>query len=431
MLKPVTAVVCLCAATMAEAQSPNLSGPQINDLVTGTTVEIETPIGTKLPVHYARDGKLSGEARSLASYLGAISDNGWWWVASDQLCHKWNRWFNSEPQCMRLSKEGRIIRWRHQDGHSGTATITVTANIHTATVLPRAQPDRLEQIAPPEMLPTPASAPEERSTEPATGAGQPSEPAAKETVVQAPPAYSVQALATLDKSFPPQNQAEPKRAAQPMFKVANVRSDDVLNVRSGPSADFDVVGELPPGSREIAITSACRSKWCPVQHRSMSGWVNSAYLVPEEPSMPVLQSSLHDGPADAVAAPALRDSPEAPRTCLTAAARALLDRIEQKFGPVKVMSTCRPGALIAGTGRPSQHASGNAVDFNAGSRKAAIIEWLIANHRGGTMTYPGMDHIHVDIGPHFVSIANGPHWRSWRNSRGGDFPGPHAADERR
>ena len=81
MLKPVTAVVCLCAATMAGAQSPNLSGPQINDLVTGTTVEIETPIGTTLPVHYARDGRLSGEARSLASYLGAISDNGRWWVA--------------------------------------------------------------------------------------------------------------------------------------------------------------------------------------------------------------------------------------------------------------------------------------------------------------------------------------------------------------
>ena len=429
MLKSVIGVVCLCAATMAGAQSPNLSGPQINDLVTGNTVEIETPIGTKLPVHYARDGKLSGEARGLASYLGAVTDNGRWWVASDELCHKWNRWFNSEPQCMRLSKEGRIIRWRHQDGHSGTATITVPANIHTAAVVPRAQPDRSEQIASPEMLPTPASAPEEQAAEPATGAGQPSQQAAKERVARAPPAEAplVQPLVAPDKRPPPQNQTEPMRWAQRMFKVTSVRSDDVLNVRSGPSADFDVVGELPPGSSGIAITSACRSKWCPVQHRFTIGWVNSAYLVPEEPSSPV---SLHDGPADAVAAPALRDSPEAPRNCLTAAARALLDRIEQRFGPVKVMSTCRPGAIIAGTGRPSRHASGNAVDFNAGNRKAAIIEWLTANHRGGTMTYPGMDHIHVDIGPHFVSIANGPHWRSWRNSWG-DFPGPHAADERR
>lgn len=200
-----------------------------------------------------------------------------------------------------------------------------------------------------------------------------------------------------------------------MFKVVNVRSDDVLNVRSGPSADFDVVGELAPGSRGIAIINACRSKWCPVLRGATSGWVNSAYLAPEVPSSPL----------------SFPDSPDAPRTCLTPAARALLDRIEQKFGTVKVISTCRPGAVIAGTWHPSRHASGNAVDFLAGSRKAAIVEWLIANHRnGGTMTYADMDHIHVDIGPRFVSIANGPRWLSWRDSST-DFPGPHTARERR
>jgi hypothetical protein len=26
-----------------------------------------------------------------------------------------------------------------------------------------------------------------------------------------------------------------------------------------------------------------------------------------------------------------------------------------------------------------------------------------------------MGHIHVDIGPHFVSIAGGQHWASWRD----------------
>ena len=66
--------------------------------------------------------------------------------------------------------------------------------------------------------------------------------------------------------------------------------------------------------------------------------------------------------------------------------------------------------------------SGNAVDFDADSRKGEIVEWLVANHHdGGTMTYAGMDHIHVDIGPYFVSIAGGQHWASWRdNAR--DFP---------
>ncbi|MFM9846377.1 MAG: hypothetical protein ACKVP3_04370 [Hyphomicrobiaceae bacterium] len=96
------------------------------------------------------------------------------------------------------------------------------------------------------------------------------------------------------------------------------------------------------------------------------------------------------------------------RSCLTASTRALLGRIEANFGPMQIISTCRPGARIAGTGRVSKHASGQAVDFNAGSRKGAVVKWLIANHRsGGTMTYAGMSHIHVDVGQHFVALGSG------------------------
>jgi Peptidase M15 len=93
------------------------------------------------------------------------------------------------------------------------------------------------------------------------------------------------------------------------------------------------------------------------------------------------------------------------RSCLKPAARALLDRIETHFGKMQIISTCRPGAVIAGTGRRSKHASGEAIDFNAGARKAKVVRWLIANHKsGGTMTYRGMSHIHVDVGYHFVSL---------------------------
>jgi len=115
---------------------------------------------------------------------------------------------------------------------------------------------------------------------------------------------------------------------------------------------------------------------------------------------------------------AARDSSDAPRGCLTSAARGLLSRIEGRFGRVNVISTCRPGARIAGTNRISRHASGNAIDFDAGGRKSQIISWLIANHKsGGTMTYPDMSHIHVDIGPHFVSIAGGRHYASWSRKK--------------
>ena len=111
--------------------------------------------------------------------------------------------------------------------------------------------------------------------------------------------------------------------------------------------------------------------------------------------------------------PRLADDKGAPRKCLTSAVRAVLDNIEARFGPVKVISTCRPGARIAGSGRISRHASGNAVDFEAGNRKGAIINWLVANHKtGGTMTYADMSHIHVDVGQHFVSLAGGRKYAS-------------------
>jgi hypothetical protein len=114
------------------------------------------------------------------------------------------------------------------------------------------------------------------------------------------------------------------------------------------------------------------------------------------------------------------DDPEAPRKCLTKPAHELLDKVEARFGPVRVISTCRPGARIAGSGRISRHASGNAVDFDAGSRKGAIINWLVANHKtGGTMTYPDMSHIHIDIGQHFVSLAGGRKYASNSHGSGG------------
>lgn len=109
----------------------------------------------------------------------------------------------------------------------------------------------------------------------------------------------------------------------------------------------------------------------------------------------------------------------ASRSCLTSAAQALLGRIEAQFGSIQLVSTCRPGARVAGSGRVSRHASGNAIDFNAGGRKGAVVQWLIANHAsGGTMTYRGMSHIHVDVGPRFVSLGSGGGRRYASRSRG-------------
>ena len=93
------------------------------------------------------------------------------------------------------------------------------------------------------------------------------------------------------------------------------------------------------------------------------------------------------------------------RSCLTGEARALLNSIENHFGRVEIVSTCRRGARIATTGRRSKHASGEAIDFRVSGRKKQVVQWLINNHGdGGTMTYSDMDHIHVDVGQHFVAL---------------------------
>jgi hypothetical protein len=106
------------------------------------------------------------------------------------------------------------------------------------------------------------------------------------------------------------------------------------------------------------------------------------------------------------------------RACLSSAARSLLERIEAQFGVVRIISTCRPGAVIAGSGRPSRHASGNAIDFDApAGRKPQVVQWLIANHRsGGVMTYAAMNHIHVDIGRRFVALGSGGGRGRWRRA---------------
>lgn len=87
--------------------------------------------------------------------------------------------------------------------------------------------------------------------------------------------------------------------------------------------------------------------------------------------------------------------------CMPGSLAAKLNQIRAKFGPVQVVSTHRPGARIAGSGRPSYHASCRAVDFNPPRGKyKQVLAWLKANHSGGVGSYScGMHHIHIDTGP--------------------------------
>lgn len=88
----------------------------------------------------------------------------------------------------------------------------------------------------------------------------------------------------------------------------------------------------------------------------------------------------------------------ASRSCLTGETRAVLAGLEARVGKVKVISTCRPGAVIAGSGRPSQHRYGKAVDFVPTSgQRAAALAYLRGRGAGPVITYAS-GHIHFDTG---------------------------------
>lgn len=87
------------------------------------------------------------------------------------------------------------------------------------------------------------------------------------------------------------------------FKVVNVSANDVLNIRSGPSADHAIVAELQPDSRGIVVTGSCRAQWCPVQHEIGSGWVNRRFIAGEGIKLASLPSPCSDAFAPERAAP--------------------------------------------------------------------------------------------------------------------------------
>lgn len=104
------------------------------------------------------------------------------------------------------------------------------------------------------------------------------------------------------------------------------------------------------------------------------------------------------------------------RACLTGETRQVLAGLEARFGAVKVISTCRPGAVIAGSGRPSQHRYGKAVDFMPNGNRGAMLAWLRSNANGAVITY-GSGHIHFDTGGYRNLAVSAKARRSFARAR--------------
>lgn len=117
------------------------------------------------------------------------------------------------------------------------------------------------------------------------------------------------------------------------------------------------------------------------------------------------------------------------RSCLTYDTRAVLERAESHFGVTfKLVSTCRPGAFIAGTNHVSEHARGRAVDLLVprGVSKQAVVRWFYANARGVTMVYRGMAHVHFDTGRYHKLACGGCGSRKAKRVRYAHRPVHHA-----
>lgn len=75
-----------------------------------------------------------------------------------------------------------------------------------------------------------------------------------------------------------------------------------------------------------------------------------------------------------------------------------LIEVEKMFGKIEIISSCRPGATVKKTNRPSMHRYCRAIDFNP--RKGsynAVASYLKRTWKGGVGTYSGyFNHIHID-----------------------------------
>jgi len=66
----------------------------------------------------------------------------------------------------------------------------------------------------------------------------------------------------------------------PSLVVIGVEVNDVLNVRTEPSADAALVGTLAPNARGIRVTAQAAESldWIHIDANGLQGWVNASYL---------------------------------------------------------------------------------------------------------------------------------------------------------
>lgn len=296
MLRPFFAIGFLAVATAALAEPVPVGGDELKKSIPGSLVEIDTPLGTKMPIRFGTDGMLAGEAGDLAPILGASKDRGRWWVDGDKLCSKFFRWFDAEPHCITLARDGTRLFWRKDNGETGTATLVEQAPPDVpaarpptqvakaeAEVAKRAASDAKSETAKKKSVVVPASstasAPVARDQEPSptataetvdpATASQPTvvarvdEAASASAAPQDAPAMKFGGTGLMDAS----SRVGPQGPVRPLEKRAAPKKDELAK-RTVPAKTEapkkvakkeTVVVELPAARRDVATPSASAS----------------------------------------------------------------------------------------------------------------------------------------------------------------------------
>jgi hypothetical protein len=267
-------ILLMLLSAPASAEPALLTSDALRQTFAGSSVHVDTPLGLILKVDYLHDGTLSGDAGNLAFYMGSAKDNGRWWVENGKICHIWNIWFDRERSCLQIRGSGQRVAWRRDDGEQGTATII------SRPVFVQAQ------AAPAPMRPAPPVQRADTQPQPAKPIASLKPPAAQAKVKTATAATkNGNAPKPKKTAQAPTQKTEPRTILppEPTFRVVGVPDYDVLNMRSGPSADDALVGTISPNGRGIRLTGRCRLEWCVFTHKGIQGWINRYYLSIETP----------------------------------------------------------------------------------------------------------------------------------------------------
>ncbi len=75
--------------------------------------------------------------------------------------------------------------------------------------------------------------------------------------------------------------ALPDAAFARAWRVVNITPNDTLNIRSGPSTAYPVLGEAPPGAGGLVELGPCLQGWCNIQYGAVIGWVSGRFIAPD------------------------------------------------------------------------------------------------------------------------------------------------------